>query len=68
MNEKNQNQTPTPEELDALREYRNYMQRKWWSKMTPEERRERRQRYALNMMRNKIKAAEEQQSRRKSNG
>lgn len=53
----------TPDELQQVREYRNRVQREWWSRKTPEERRERRQRYALNAAR---KLAERERSEKYS--
>jgi hypothetical protein len=43
----------TQEELDEIRKSNNARNREWWAKQSPEERRARRQRYALNLIRNK---------------
>lgn len=43
----------TKDELQAIRDYHNERNRNWWHKQSPEERRARRQRYALNAIRRK---------------
>lgn len=48
----------TAEEQAQIRAYNNERNRKWWEKQTPEERRERRNRYALNAIRKKQNAAD----------
>ena len=45
----------TNAELAEIREYQRKRNREWWAKQSPDERRERRQRYALNAARNKVK-------------
>lgn len=57
-----QNRKPdelTPDELREIRAYRSRMQREWWNRQTPEERRERRQRYDLNRAKRLLKQLEE---------
>ena len=44
-----------PDELAAIREYHNKRNRDWWHRMTKEERREKRNQYALNAIRRKQK-------------
>ena len=57
-----QNRKPdelTPDELKAIRAYRAEIARRWWAKQSPEERRQRRQRYDLNRARKLLKQLEE---------
>lgn len=49
----------TPEELDLIRKQRAAYQKAWWAKMTPEERKERKARYALHTAQRKAAAAQE---------
>lgn len=55
-------ETMTAEELAMIRAYRAKKQREFWARMTPDERRERRNRYELNAAK---KAAERERSENK---
>lgn len=57
----NQLEAPTAEELELLRQYRKENCARFWSKQSPEERRQRRQRYAINAAKKRAaqRAAEE---------
>ena len=50
--------TITPAELQAIRAYHNARNRKWWAAQSSEERRARRQRYALNAIKKQQAQAE----------
>lgn len=50
--------TITPAELDAIRAYKNEQARKWWANQSDDERRARRQRYAVNALRKRQAQAE----------
>lgn len=47
----------TPEELDLIRKQRAEYQKAWWQRMSPEERKERKARYALHTAQRKAAAA-----------
>ena len=49
----------TPEELALIRKQRAEYQKSWWAKMSPEERKERKARYALHTAQRKAAAAQE---------
>lgn len=48
----------TADELRAIKEHRNAVARAWWAAQTIDERRERRQRYALNALKKRQANAE----------
>ena len=58
----NQNQSTeiSAEELAMIRNKKNEWQRKWWAKMTPEERRQRRLRYMLNTIKKEAAAYDDE--------
>lgn len=61
--------TVTPAELEAIRQYNNTRNRDWWARQSPEERRARRQRYALNAInRAKGHTGREKQKMNRNNG
>lgn len=48
----------TAAEKREIQDYKNELMRKWWNKQSPDERRERRERYLLNSIRKKKAAAD----------
>jgi hypothetical protein len=55
----------TPAEMQAIRAYHNARNRAWWASQSSEERRARRQRYALNAIRRQQAAAERENENKK---
>lgn len=48
----------TDEEIQMIRNFNNQRQREWWARQSQDERRERRQRYALTQARRKAAQAD----------